>query len=49
VIYTKKDDAGTYGSGDSSLSIVPAPVIRNMWYANLPDPRQVGVRVTYKF
>ena len=49
VIYTQKDDAGQYGSGDSSLSIVPAPMIRNMWYANIPDPRQVGMRVTYKF
>jgi hypothetical protein len=38
-----------YGTGDGLVSIVPAPMIRNMWYANMPDPRQVGMRVSYSF
>jgi len=47
--YTMPDVTGQYGSSDGLVSIVPAPMIRNMWYANMPDPRQVGMRVSYSF
>ena len=30
-------------------SITAAPSIGNAWYASVPDPRQVGVRVKYSF
>ena len=30
-------------------SITAAPSIGNQWYASKPDPRQVGLRVTYSF
>jgi len=47
--YTMPDVTGQYGSSDGLVSIVPAPMIRNMWYANMPDPRQIGMRVSYSF
>ena len=30
-------------------SITAAPSIGNAWYASIPDPRQVGLRVKYSF
>jgi outer membrane receptor protein involved in Fe transport len=30
-------------------SVHAAPSIGNAWYASIPDPRQVGLRVTYSF
>ena len=30
-------------------SVTAAPAIGNQWYASKPDPRQVGLRVTYSF
>ena len=30
-------------------SVTAAPSIGNAWYASIPDPRQVGLRVTYSF
>jgi len=47
--YSMPDVTGQYGSSDGLVSIVPAPVIRNMWFANMPDPRQIGMRVSYSF
>jgi outer membrane receptor protein involved in Fe transport len=48
--YVTPDITGQYGNGSNpGPKIVPAPMIRNMWYANLPDPRQVGMRLSYKF
>jgi outer membrane receptor protein involved in Fe transport len=47
--YSMPDVTGQYGSSDGLVSIVPAPMIRNMWYANMPDPRQIGMRVSYSF
>ena len=48
--YETPDITGQYGNGSNpGPKIVPAPMIRNMWYANLPDPRQVGMKVSYSF
>ena len=48
--YVTPDITGQYGNGSNpGPKIVPAPMIRNMWYANMPDPRQVGMKVSYKF
>ena len=48
--YVTPDFTGQYGNGSNpGPKVVPAPMIRNMWYANLPDPRQVGMRVSYSF
>ena len=47
--YSMPDVTGQYGSSDGLVSVVPAPVIRNMWFANMPDPRQIGMRVSYSF
>ena len=48
--YVTPDFTGQYGNGSNpGPKVVPAPMIRNMWYANLPDPRQIGMRVSYSF
>jgi len=48
--YVTPDITGQYGNGSNpGPKIVPAPMIRNMWFANLPDPRQVGMKLSYSF
>jgi len=48
--YETPDITGQYGNGSNpGPKIVPAPMIRNMWFANLPDPRQVGMKLSYSF
>jgi iron complex outermembrane receptor protein len=48
-------DGGCYIPGQNpngkkfAPSITAAPSIGNAWYASVPDPRQVGIRVKYSF